>query len=118
MNTLQVVNFIVALLIAIRNRLSELLSSKLLNQHLNGKPNGLHNTYYLSGQLKSTGEFSIGVPVGTHREYHADGSVKSVIPYMEGEIHGECYRAGIDKDGLPWSLKHQYQTGEICGVII
>ncbi len=45
--------------------------------------------YYLSGKPYCVQRFKAGVPCGNQEYYYEDGALKTLLPYEEGELHGE-----------------------------
>ena len=64
--------------------------------YLDGEFEGLQETYYEDGRVKSHKMFSNNVQNGTAVEYYEDGSIKSESNYKNGELKGKVkeYKKG------------------------
>ena len=55
---------------------------------IDGKREGVTNTYYANGQIHSRQLFEKGVRAGEQNYLYPNGSIKSVIPYRNGKLDG------------------------------
>jgi antitoxin component YwqK of YwqJK toxin-antitoxin module len=80
---------------------------------VHGKLNGISQTFWDTGELKTAGFYINGLAEGEHYQYYPNGEVSAKFIFVNGEMHGICsmYSPGI-------ILKREiiYQHGKLIKV--
>ncbi len=71
-------------------------SIKSVGNYVNGKREGEHRDYYVTGQLQRKVNYKKGAFHGEFIRYEIDGSILSKENYVNGVLHGEMINYDID----------------------
>jgi len=81
-------------------------------------PDGKYRQYYEGSKiLKAEGRLKDNLPEGIWRTYYRSGNLQSVVPYTEGEVHGEVFYY-FDKKPLTKMAEMKFEHDLLEGTYI
>lgn len=76
---------------------------------------GPFTEYYISGQLKSRGQFEEGLQTGEWKNWYESGQLQSIVNYENGLPHGNFFRYSVEGKIIE---SGSYRDGHFHGEII